>query len=129
MRLDGALRHSRHFCNLIYRESIHQLQRDACPFVLAQYPQGIEQIHLQSGIHSLRILSDNCRRIDVLRLLMTAGIIIPYIIGDAVEPGGERGCTPETGQMGICLDKGILRQVVTQLRIPQRLPQEEPTNG
>ena len=29
----------------------------------------------------------------------------------------------------VCLDKGILRQVVTQLRIPQRLPQEEPTNG
>ena len=78
---------------------------------------------------ALCILTGNGRRIDVLRLLMTAGIIIPYIIGDAVEPGGERGCTPETGQMGICLDKGILRQVVTQLRIPQRLPQEEPTNG
>mgnify|MGYP006961995508 CR=1 FL=1 len=78
---------------------------------------------------ALCILTGNGRRIDVLRLLMTAGIIIPYIIGDAVEPGGERGCTPETGQMGICLDKGILSQVVTQLRIPQRLPQEEPTNG
>ena len=78
---------------------------------------------------ALCILTGNGRRIDVLRLLMAAGIIIPYIIGDAVEPGGERGCTPETGQMGICLDKGILRQVVTQLRIPQRLPQEEPTNG
>ena len=78
---------------------------------------------------ALCILTGNGRRIDVLRLLMTAGIIIPYIIGDAVEPGGERGCTPETGQMGISLDKGILSQVVTQLRIPQRLPQEEPTNG
>ena len=78
---------------------------------------------------ALCILTGNGRRIDVLRLLMAAGIIIPYIIGDALEPGGERGCTPETGQMGICLDKGILRQVVTQLRIPQRLPQEEPTNG
>lgn len=78
---------------------------------------------------ALCILTGNGRRIDVLRLLMTAGVIIPYIVGDAVEPGGERGCTPETGQMGICLDKGILRQVVTQLRIPQRLPQEEPTNG
>ena len=77
----------------------------------------------------LCILTGNGRRIDVLRLLMAAGIIIPYIIGDAVEPGGERGCTPETGQMGISLDKGILSQVVTQLRIPQRLPQEEPTNG
>ena len=77
---------------------------------------------------ALCILTGNGRRIDVLRLLMTTGIIIPYIIGDAVEPGGERGCTPETGQMGICLDKGILSQVVTQLRIPQRLPQEEPTN-
>ena len=78
---------------------------------------------------ALCILTGNGRRIDVLRLLMTAGIIIPYIIGDAVEPGGEAGCTPETGQMGISLDKGILSQVVTQLRIPQRLPQEEPTNG
>ena len=78
---------------------------------------------------ALCILTGNGRRIDVLRLLMTAGIIISYIIGDAVEPGGERGCTPETGQMGICLDKGILSQVVTQLRISQRLPQEEPTNG
>ena len=78
---------------------------------------------------ALCILTGNGRRIDVLRLLMAAGIIIPYIIGDAVEPGGERGCTPETGQMGISLDKGILSQVVTQLRIPQRLPQEEPTNG
>lgn len=29
---------------------------------------------------------------------------------------------PETLQMGISLHKGILRQVVTQLRIPQRLP-------
>ena len=78
---------------------------------------------------ALCILTGNGWRIDVLRLLMTAGIIIPYIIGDAVEPGGERGCTPETRQMGISLDKSILRQVVTQLRIPQRLPQEEPTNG
>lgn len=78
---------------------------------------------------ALCILTGNGRRIDVLRLLMTAGIILPYIIGDAVEPGRERGCTPETGQMGISLDKGILSQVVTQLRIPQRLPQEEPTNG
>ena len=71
---------------------------------------------------ALCILTGNGRRIDVLRFLMAAGIIIPYIIGDAVEPGGEAGCTPETGQMGICLDKGILSQVVTQLRIPQRLP-------
>ena len=70
MRLDGALRHSRHFCNLIYRETIHQLQRDACPFILAQYPQGIEQIHLQSGIHSLRILPGNRRRIDILCFLL-----------------------------------------------------------
>ena len=78
---------------------------------------------------ALCILTGNGRRIDVLRFLMAAGIIIPYIIGNAVEPGGERGCTPETGQMGISLYKGILSQVVTQLRIPQRLPQEEPTNG
>ena len=122
MRLDGALRHSRHFCHLIYRETIHQLQRDACPFVLAQYPQGIEQIHLQSGIHSLRILSGNRRRINILCFLMTAGIIIPHIIGDTIKPSGEAGCTLETRQMGISLHKGILRQVVTQLRIPQRLP-------
>lgn len=78
---------------------------------------------------ALCILTGNGRRIDVLRLLMTAGIIIPYIIGDAVEPGGERGCTPETGQMGICLDKGILSQVVTQLRIPSVCRRKNPRMG
>ena len=128
MRLDGALRHPRHLCNLIYRESIHQLQRDACSFILAQYLQGIEQIHLQSAIHALRILPGHCRRINILRRLMTAVVIIPHVIGDAVKPSGELCRTLETRQMGIGLDKGILSQVVTQLHISQRLTQEKPTN-
>ncbi len=127
MRLDGTRSKSCNLRDLIYRQPIHQLQGDACPFILTQNPEGIHQIHLEHPVARLGVLARHGRRIHVHRHPMASIVIIPHIVGDAVDPSGKARQTMKGGKSGVCLDKGILRQVITQLGISQRLAKKEAT--
>ena len=72
-----------------YTRSYKETQDIDTPAVARQNAQGVNTGLKMDLLNALRILSGNRRRIDILRFLITAGIIIPHIIGDTIKPSGK----------------------------------------
>ena len=69
-----------------------------------------------------------CLRGDVFGEVLSAGVVVEHVVGDAVEPGGETGDALERVEMGVGLEKRLLCQVVAQCRVTHRLVQEKPSH-
>ena len=62
-------------------------------------------------------------------LAVGAHIVVEHVVGYAEEPCGKPRESAESRDVGVGLDKRVLREVVAQLFVAQRLVQEEPSDG
>ena len=70
----------------------------------------------------------SCRDVNVVGDVLGSFVIVEDVVGNAEEPCREARHAFEARDVRVGLNKGVLRQVVAQLRVSQRLVQKEPTH-
>ena len=123
MRLHRALRHARYCGDAFDGIAVDELQRDACAFGVGQTGESAVDIHPE------RLVGAGCGRahcVEVVgRRAQPAPIVVEHVVGYAEEPCGERRRAAKRPDAGISPYEGVLREVVAQLRVSQRLVEEE----
>ena len=66
--------------------------------------------------------------VDVVGDVLCTLVVVEHVVGYSEQPRGESRHALKTGDVGVGLDERVLGQIVAQLRISQRLVQEEPAH-
>ena len=123
MRLHRALRHARYCGDAFDWIAVDELQRDACALSVGQTGESTIDIHPERPVGTG---CSGARCVEVVgRRAQPAPIVVEHVVGYAEEPCGERRRAAKRPDAGISPYEGVLREVVAQLRVSQRLVEEE----
>ncbi len=122
-----------HACDVRYAvdaEIILVEEGDARPFGFLERGEGAVDVHLAADVGllraGLRVHADGVQRV---RLVPAAKIVIKNVICNTIEPGAEVGQPVEGCQRSVCLEEGVLCQVIAQCGVAARLVEEEAADG
>ena len=130
MAFYGSRRASGDACYLFDAQVFHIEERDTGAFHFFQRGKCAVDVHLfpyvvlrgaPLGVHFAVVYA--------VCFFPVAKIVIKDVICNTVEPSGEAGQVLERGYMGVCLDEGVLCQVVAQFAVAARQVEEEPPHG
>ena len=129
MRLHHANSHARDARYIFQWIAVDKLERNARALLFAKPAQGVVDIHARVVVGVGGSVLQGFGRLDVIVGSMAARVVEEHVVGDAVEPSGERRRSAETLNIEKRLDKRVLRQVVAQRRIPRSKVEEEAPYG
>ena len=126
MGFDSSGRHTGYYRYFFYRQVLHKEQSDACSLCFFQSAQSPIYVHLLAYLGLFHLAGGIYFPLFQSRsLFLAANIVIKYIIGNTIKPGGEAGEVFERAQIGVCLQESFLCQVIAQFFIAQCLVEEE----